>query len=417
MDFGGRLDQTNSLGDLRDEKQMNRSSQDVVRMAPLTAILICPDDHRRRGLVGALAQNHTTVIREFAGYPSPNHFRAEELECDIALVDLDADQDVALDLIESLCGMSSSLIVMACSRSQNPELLVRCMRAGAREFLTDPPAPQALAEALVRASARRMEDVRKKTAVGKVLVFWGAKGGAGVTTLASNFAVSLKRESARQVMLMDLHLQLGDVAVLLGIKPQFTILDALNSGERLDRDLVSSLITEHKSGLAVLAAADAYTPAQNIHNGNLSRLLYVARDQYPYIVVDAGAGLGASADVLFELADAVYLVTQVDIPSLRNAQRIYSYLEATCGERVQVVLNRFDPRKDEIDEERIAKAVGVTAQWKVPSDYAGVRRSQNLGEPLVGENSAIARVVHQMARAACGKAVEGEGKRRFTLFR
>jgi Flp pilus assembly CpaE family ATPase len=102
---------------------------------------------------------------------------------------------------------------------------------------------------------------------------------------------------------------------------------------------------------------------------------------------------------------------------LRNAQRIYSYLESAGGEKVQVVLNRFDPRKDEIEEDRIAKALGVAAKWKVPGDYQGVRRSQNLGEPLAGGNSPISRAILEMARAACGKAPVTEGKRKFSLFR
>jgi pilus assembly protein CpaE len=306
---------------------------------------------------------------------------------------------------------------MAYSRSQDPELLRRCMRTGAREFITDPAATQDLMEALVRASARRTDDNRKKSSVGKVLVFCGAKGGTGVTTLASNFAVSLKRESAKDVVLLDLHLHLGDVAVFLGIKPQFTILDAFKSGDRLDRDLVSSLITEHKSGLSVLAAADQYKPIAPMQNGSLGKLLYVLRDQFPYVVVDAGTDLGTNTDVLFELADTVYLVSQVDIASLRNAQRMYTYLEGSSRERVQVVLNRFDLRKNGIAEDHISKALGVTPKWKVPSDYFGVRHYQNLGEPLVTEQSPISRTLDQMARAACGKNPEGEGKRKFGLFR
>src|ERR1051326_2996451 len=180
VESGGQLYHTDGSRERRSGELMNPSSQDTVRMTSLTAILICPDDHRRRALVNALAQNRTTVAREFGGYPSPNHLKPEDLESDVALVDLDADQDVALDLIESICGMNAALIVIACSRAQDPDLLVRCMRAGAREFIVDPRAPQLLAEALVRASARRAEDTRKKSVVGKVVVFWGAKGGAGV---------------------------------------------------------------------------------------------------------------------------------------------------------------------------------------------------------------------------------------------
>jgi pilus assembly protein CpaE len=385
-------------------------------LPPLTAILVCPDDYGRRGLANALAA-HRTTVREYADYPIPGSLKPEELNVDIALVDLDADQDLALAVIKNICELSPAVTVMACSRRQDPELLMLCMRSGAREFIGEPPVKQVLAEALERAAARRVEDVRKKATGGKVLVFWGAKGGAGVTTLASNFAISLKQESGGEVALLDLHVQLGDVAVLLGIRPEFTIMDAFKSGDRLDRDLIKSVMVSHKTGLSVLAAPDEYKPVASFHNSSVGKLLYILREQFPYVVVDAGTGIGASSETLFGLADAVYLVSQVDIPSLRNAQRIYSYLESAGGEKVQVVLNRFDPRKDEIEEDRIAKALGVAAKWKVPGDYQGVRRSQNLGEPLAGGNSPISRAILEMARAACGKAPVTEGKRKFSLFR
>jgi pilus assembly protein CpaE len=416
VEFGGKLGSANGLRERSIGDRMKHSPEELIRSSNLAAILICPDDIRRRSLAQALAQNRTTVIREFAGYPSPRNLR-DELDCDVVLVDLDGDVDIALDLIQSICAETPAVTVMAYSHSQDPELLRRCMRTGAREFITDPAASQDLMEALVRASARRTDDNRKKSAVGKVLVFCGAKGGSGVTTLASNFAVSLKRESGKNVLLLDLHLHLGDVAVFLGIKPQFTILDAFKSGDRLDRDLVSSLITEHKSGLSVLAAPDQYKPIAPMQNGSLGKLLYVLRDQFPYVVVDAGTDLGTNTDVLFELADTVYLVSQVDIASLRNAQRKYTYLEGSSRDRVQVILNRFDLRKNGIAEDHISKALGVTPKWKVPSDYFGVRHYQNLGEPLVTEQSPISRTVDQMARAACGKNPEGEGKRKFGLFR
>jgi pilus assembly protein CpaE len=395
----------------------NGFSPDLTRMLPpLTAILVCPDDYGRRGLASALSA-HKITVREYADYPAPGSLKPEELNVDVALVDLDADQDLALAVIRNICESSPAVTVMACSRRQDPELLMLCMRSGAREFIPEPPVKQVLSEALDRASARRIEEVRKKTTGGKILVFWGAKGGAGVTTLATNFAISLKQESGGEVALLDLHVQLGDVAVLLGIRPEFTIIDAFKSGDRLDRDLVKSVMTSHKSGLSVLAAPDDYKPIASFHSSSIGKLLYLLREQFPYIVVDAGTGVGGSCDAVFGLADNIYLVSQVDIPSLRNTQRIYSYLEGAGAEKVQVVLNRFDPRKDEIEEDRITKALGIGPKWKVPGDYQGVRRSQNLGEPLAGGNSPISRTILEMARAACGKAPLTEGKRKFSLFR
>ena len=141
-----------------------------------------------------------------------------------------------------------------------PELLMASMRAGAREFLSGAIAPTVLADALLRAAARRAEHTTKKTR-GKVLMFWGAKGGSGVTTLATNFAIALHNETGGEVVLADLNPQLGDVAVLLGLTPRFTIAEAFLNPNRLDQEFVSTLVCEHRSGISVLAAPDSYTSA------------------------------------------------------------------------------------------------------------------------------------------------------------
>ena len=162
-----------------------------------------------------------------------------------------------------------------------------------------------LTEALIRASARRLETDRRKKVSGKMLVFLGAKGGTGVTTLASNFAIALQKESGREVVLVDLDVQLGDVSLVLGITPKFTILDALRNGtQRLDSDFVSTLLTQHSSGISVLAASDQYHPSRSLEDGSLGKLMYILRDQFPYVVVDAGSSLARAGDLLLELADS-----------------------------------------------------------------------------------------------------------------
>ena len=101
------------------------------------------------------------------------------------------------------------------------------MRAGAREFLTQPISPSTIAEALVRASVRRPAARPPKKAAGKLMVFTGAKGGSGVTTVATNFAIAVARESGRSTLLIDLDLPLGDAALDLGITAQYSTANAL----------------------------------------------------------------------------------------------------------------------------------------------------------------------------------------------
>jgi pilus assembly protein CpaE len=390
----------------------------IIRMKRVSVVMMGPDDARRRALADALTKNQATIVREFGSYPNLNHLvKATGLDCDIVMIDLDADPETALDLVENICARNSSITLMVYSRLSQPDLLVRCMRAGARELLVEPFSQDAIAEALIRAAARRQELDRQKRLGGQMLVFLATKGGAGVTTIASNFALALAKESGKKVVLVDLNLQLGDVALALGMKPKFSVRDALSNSHRLDAEFVSTLLDAHSSGLSVLSAPDDYSPNQTVEDGGLQKLLYILQDQFAYLVVDAGSASATSGLSIAELADVIYLVTQVDVPSLRNSQRVISHLQRALpeGRRLEVVVNRYDTRKVEITQENIEKTLSAPVRWKIPNDYASVHRSQNTGAPLVSENTSISRTLLQMAKSACGKA-EDAPKRRFSLF-
>ena len=389
---------------------------DSLSLTALSVVLIVPDDSRRLTLAKAVAGPQAKLVREFHEYA---HFEvvseAIESDADVVIVDLDGDAERALDLVENICANHPSVTVMVYSSRNDSDLLVRCMRAGARELLTEPVLSGTIAEALVRASARVLEVRRQKKGTGKALIFTGAKGGSGVTTLASNFAIALARECGGKVALVDCDLQLGDAALTLGITPQYSIADALQNEHRIDSDFLSTLLAKHSSGLEVLAAPDMYAPNLFSEDG-ATKVLRILQTDFAYVVVDAGFSLARSPE-MFELAETIYLVTQVNVPALRNSHRLISYFSGLPGTgKVEVVLNRFDSRLRDIDEAGIAKALTQPAKWRVPNDEAVVRRAQNSGVALASEDSAVSRVLHEMARTACGKTPGPGKKKKFSLF-
>jgi pilus assembly protein CpaE len=380
----------------------------------LSVALIGPEEQRRKAVAGALAGSQANVTQEFPSYPGLDDVpKLLEAGYDVIIVDLDSNPEHALDLVESICGNSSATVMIYSARADS-EMLVRCMRAGAREFLTQPIHPSTLAEAMVRASVRRPSARPAKKTGGKLLVFAGAKGGSGVTTIASNFAVALAQESGQNTVLLDLDLPLGDAALDLGITAQYSTVNALENFNRLDSNFFSKLLTKHSSGLSVLAAPDRYTEIQASDEA-IEKLLAVTRREFDYVVVDAGSRLGSTAKTLLEEAGTVYLVTQVSISELRNSNRLISEFFAPNG-KLEIVLNRFTPRSLGVDEEHITKALTRPAQWRIPSDYPCARQAQNTATPLVLEDSPISRVIRQMARKACGLSANPEKKKRFTLF-
>lgn len=381
-----------------------------------SGVLICPNAASRTYLLRALMAQRATIAGEFAAYPSYSHLPSIlELDCDSYIIEIDTDQDLAFELVETICARKPSATVMVYTSMQDTTWMMSAMRAGAREFLAGTFQPEVLADALLRAAARRNEQAVKKT-VGKISVFWGAKGGSGVTTLASNFAIGLRKETGGEVLLVDLNPQLGDVSVLLGLTPKFTISDALLNPKRLDQDFVATLVTEHASGISVIAAPEAYNSSVSVEPRAIGKFLEVVRNQFPYVVIDAGPALGVGLETLFQVANTMYLITELSIPSLRNAQRFITFLNGMGESKLELVVNRFDPRQVEFDQNHVTKALGVAPSWKVPNDYLAVQRSANTATPLIEEKSPIAAVLRSMARNACGKPPEQIKKKSWGIF-
>ena len=387
---------------------------DTLGNSVLSVALIGPADTRRRPLANALATLQGSTIREYTAYPSLGDVpRLVESGYDVVIIELDSNPELALELIENICS-TGQVTVMVYSDQVFPEMLMRCMRAGAREFLTQPITSASLAEAMVRASVRRPARTTQK-ALGKLLVFVGAKGGSGVTTIASNFAVALARDSGKNVALVDLNLPFGNAGLDLGITAQYSSATALMNPARLDANYLSTLLVKHTSGLSVLAAPDKYV-ALDPSEESIERLVHVTRQDFDYIVVDAGSRFDAASKSLFDSNSTVYLVLQVGISDLRNANRLITEVFRVNGVRLEIVLNRYASRSLSIDEDSINKALTMPAAWKVPGDFAAVRASQNSATPLVAQDNAVSRVIKQMARAVYGTPETQEKKKKFSLF-
>ena len=390
---------------------------EVTSTGGLSVAVIGPNDQDRRGVAHAVSSSSSSSVREFSAYPVrvSEVQRLLEQNFDVIIIDLDSDQKVALNLVEQVASQSATT-VMVYSAQTDPSTLVRCMRAGAREFLSQPISTSTLSEAISRAATRRPTGQGSKHDGGKVLLFLGGKGGSGVTTVACNFAVALAQGCGKNTLMIDLDLPLGDAALTLGITPQFSVVDALQNASRMDSNFLSKIVVKHSSGLSILAAPGKF-PTVEVNNDAIERLVQTARGNFEYVVIDAGSRFDLSRTSLLEQADMVYLVMQAGIPELRNSHRVISEYFKTGGTNLEIVLNRFIPRSGGVDEEHIAKALNKPVQWKIPSDYVAVRRMQNEATPLTQEDSMISRAIQEMAGAACGVTIKVEKKKKgFSLF-
>jgi pilus assembly protein CpaE len=391
---------------------------DLISDAPsaISIALIDPDDPRRQEVAGALAEFPGATVKEYASFPADldNPSLMLEQHYDIVLVGLDSDAEYAFDLVESLCD-DNSTTVMVYTEQTCLDLAIRFMRAGAREFLTLPLLPAELADALDRVSTRRAASPHGRRVSKKLFVFMGAKGGCGVTTIASNFAVALAQESGQKTLLIDFGLPLGDAALNLGMTAEYSTANALQDSVRMDANFLRSLLAKHSSGLAVLPAPGEFSPLLAT-NETIDKLLAVARQCFDYVVVDIGSRIDLRDTALFEESANLYIITQVGVSELRNANRLITQFFSLRGRRLQIVLNRYTPHALIFDEQQITKALTRPPQWKIPDDYATARRIRNTGTPIALEDSPISKVIRQMARTAYGMSASPEKKKGFSFF-
>jgi pilus assembly protein CpaE len=142
----------------------------------------------------------------------------------------------------------------------------------------------------------------------------------------------------------------------------------------------------------------------------------VARQEFDNVVVDVGARLDLTDTALFRDAFTVYLVTQAGIPELRNSNRLINQFFTMGGPKLEIVINRYEPRALGVSDETITKALTRPATWKIPNDYSSVRQMQNTATPLALGDSPISRLIKQMAVSICGQRATQSKKKGFKLF-
>jgi len=414
----GYLQATGSSNSVQSYDSANPFPQQPESMGadPLSVGLIGSDEARRKAAAAAISLGPSCEVREYSAYPTtlddvPHLLNQHH---DAIIMDLDSNPEYALELVENICA-NSVATVMVYSGKADSDLLVRCMRAGAREFLTVPFSATVMAEALVRAAARRPAKRAERKSIGRLFAFMGAKGGAGVTMMACNFAVALAQESGQSTLLIDLDLPLGDAALNMGIVAEFSTINALQASDRLDSSFLSKLLVKHSSGVSVLAAPGRFLQYQPT-NDAIDKLLAVGRQDFDNVVVDVGSRLDLTGTALFRDASVIYLVTQAGISELRNSNRLISQFFNAGGPKLEIVVNRYEPRTLGVSEEHITKALTREAQWKIPNDYASVQQMQISATPLVLTDSLIARKIRNMAREAIGLPEEKPKKKGFSLF-
>jgi pilus assembly protein CpaE len=374
----------------------------------LRTAIVDRDSVLRKELRAALTD--MDLVRLEAEYPECSAFSLTGGLPDVVLVGVDSDTDRALDLISRLSRQTPRCGICAVSRSNDGQLVLRAIRAGAKEFLTLPVSTRELSTAL-RAACVREEAQGSRPHASLTIAVAGAAGGVGSTSLAVNLASILAASPDRSVVLVDLDVTLGDADVYLDMNHEYTLADLTQNVARLDSELLRRSMARHKSGLYLLPRPVELSDAGLVTEESLRRVFRLLKTSYSHVVVDLSKAYSPLDMAALECCDAVLLVTQLDLPCLRNAVRLLKSFRPVSGmlEKVKLVVNRTMPESETIRLKRAEEIVGREFFWQIPNDYRLMVQARNNGVPLVTEapRAEITQSLTSMARVLVGDEIPG----------
>jgi pilus assembly protein CpaE len=329
----------------------------------------------------------------------------------------------ALKLVQRIVNECSSTAVICASRDSSPDLILRSMRAGARDFIRLPINDDELTTVVERTAefaAEHTDDVPKKR--GRVIAVFSSKGGCGTTLIATNLAMTQKNPT----VLVDLNLQSGDTELLLGLKPKFSLADVVENRDRLDDALLASYITPHSKNLSLLAAPVKAESAEDIEPKHIYEVMELLRQRYDNVIVDTPHSFDSVTISALDHADQILVVLTLEIHAIRSTRRALEIFDRLGYPRkkVKLVVNRWS-KNIELDQKQVEDFLGERVIAFIQSDYRAAVNSINLGQPLIASapGSTVTADLHTLAGKLFGDTVEysaptAGGKRPFnSLFR
>ncbi len=316
------------------------------------------------------------------------------------LVNIDSDIELAIELIEQLRQQDSKYGIVVVSSSTDGQTILRVMRAGAREFINTPVEVQELVAALERiGEGSGSASTRPKS--GRIIAVAGASGGVGTTSIAVNLACSIAQIPGESVALIDLDLSLGDADVFLDSIPEYTLLDVAENVARLDLSLLRKSLTKHESGVYLLPRPVQLQDMAAISVTDFGRVLKLLQASFTHLIVDLSKSYNALDIMTLQAADEILLLTQLDLPCLRNVVRLLTSLDQidNMSRKIRIVVNRSGLDNKQISLKKAEEHIGREIFWQIPNNFSAVSEGRNNGVPLIesSPNSSITQNIITLA--------------------
>jgi pilus assembly protein CpaE len=363
--------------------------------------------------------SHIRIVAEL-DEPSLIGQAAAQFPAELLIADLDPSSQSVLESIRQLKDAVPGLPVLAVSRNIEGDVVLRAMKAGVREFLLKP----LNLEEFQQSVATLAGGLAKSQQPGKLISVIGSGGGVGCTTIATNLAVELAELTGaaggqQKVALVDLDFRFGHVATLLDVHGPFTVADLCATPEHLDPEMVMKALIRHDSGLYVLRRPELFSQAESITAAHCANVLASLQEMCAYVVVDGPTRHDPGGRSVLDAADHIFLVLQLLVTSVRNADRMIRELAAQGfnPERVSFVVNRLGRESAHLEVDQVEAILKSKVCATLRDDWKSVSCSINIGRPLKAEFDrsgvrldiqALAQRVHE-PEGACVESPKGPG--------
>jgi pilus assembly protein CpaE len=320
---------------------------------------------------------------------------------DIGVIAIDSNPERGLQLVEQVREIAPDCSLLVVSSSTDGQTILKAMRGGAKEFLTHPVKAEDLISALDRISCAKFGTGGGGGRTCHVIAVCGATGGVGSTSLAVNLGCILAQQERNSAVLVDLDMALGDADVCLDSIPDYTVVDVAQNISRLDFALLKRSLTKHASGLYLLPRPVQLQDTAHVTPDDLTRVLGLLKASFTHMILDLSKSYTALDLVALKSAKDVLLVTQLDLPCLRNVVRLMLSFGEDDGlkDKVKIVVNRVGLEAGAISLKKAQETMGRDIFWQLPNDYRTMVEVRNNGVPLI-EQAPKASITQALAALA-----------------
>jgi len=392
----------------------------------ISVVVIDPDEKSRQSLKALLKGVQRVKIVAETGDLARGFEKIGDLKPNIVILDLSPNAEQTLKMAERLTQSFPQSTLFVTSFQIVPEIIIKAMRAGAREFLFKPLNRDELVNAIKSAARSQGPRAAEVNYGAKMLSVFGAKGGVGTTTIATNLAVSLAKHTKKAVLLVDLNLQFGNAALFLNVQPEYSIVDLANHLNDVEPELLKNVLSKHSSGVWLLSGPARVEEAEAITVSHLDQILAILKAVFDYIVIDTKNSFDDLTLKALDESDSVLTVFTADLPGIYNARRCLEVFQRMdySQEKVLLVLNRAGANNGGIDVDGLEKSLNCPIYWRVPNhDYTNVINSINQGIPI-STGSPRAKIAvnfnelaHRFNGAAAASGAEPEKDQKRSLFK